>query len=143
MYDQKQTGKIKSLQIAQAFRVGDVDRVIEVLNATFAGIPNQLWQKENEAFYHALVHLTFSLVGVFVQSEINSANGRLDAKVETEDHIYVLEFKLDQRAEAALEQIKEKAYFDAYRDSPKQKIGIGINFSTERKAVENWLSWRV
>ncbi|MEM6699447.1 MAG: PD-(D/E)XK nuclease domain-containing protein, partial [Bacteroidota bacterium] len=117
---------------------GNIEEVIRLLNATFATIPNQLWQKENEAFYHALIHLTFSLVGAFIQSEINSATGRLDAKVETQDTLYILEFKLDQSAEIALQQIEEKNYFQAYADYPKKKVGIGINISTERKGVSDY-----
>lgn len=129
---------MKSLRIDRAFQQGDIEQVIQIVNAGFASIPNQLWQKENETFYHALIHLTFSLVSVFVQSEINSANGRLDARVETDDCIYILEFKLDQKADKALKQIEERAYFLAYQDSAKQKIGIGINFSSAEKKVAKW-----
>ncbi|MEM8523847.1 MAG: AAA family ATPase [Bacteroidota bacterium] len=139
-HDEVQTARVKTLQMARAFKEGDLARVVNIINATFASIPNQLWQKENEAFYHALIHLTFSLMGVYVQSEINSANGRLDAKVETENTIYILEFKLDQSVDIALKQISEKRYFGAYKDVSKQKIGVGINFSTQQKAIENWQS---
>ncbi len=110
--------------------------MVKIINTVFATIPANLWQKDNEAFYHALVHLTFSLAGIFVQSEINSSNGRLDARVETEDTIYILEFKLDRSAEEALRQIRDKQYFQPYLDSEKKRIGIGINFSKERKEVE-------
>ncbi|MEM8528263.1 MAG: AAA family ATPase [Bacteroidota bacterium] len=134
-YDHTQTSKVKALRIATALQTGDLEPAINTINATFANIPNQLWQKENEAFYHALIHLTFSLAGAFIQSEVNHSTGRLDAKIETEDTIYILEFKLDQSAEIALAQIGNKKYFQPYEDSPKQKIGVGVNFSTETKTV--------
>ncbi|MEM6698811.1 MAG: AAA family ATPase, partial [Bacteroidota bacterium] len=57
-HDRLQRGKAKALQIATALEAGNIEEVIRLLNATFATIPNQLWQKENEAFYHALIHLT-------------------------------------------------------------------------------------
>lgn len=132
-------GKIMALDIAEGFKHQDIDSVIRAINSVFSTIPSNLWQKDNEAFYHALIHLTFSLVGVFVTSEINSSNGRLDAKVETQDNIYILEFKLDQSAEAALQQIHNKQYFKPYANSSKQKIGIGINFSKTLKEVEHYL----
>jgi len=137
-YDPLQMGKVKALDIATAFEEGDIEKVILTINALFATIPSNLWQKENEAFYHALVHLSFELVGVFVNSEVNSARGRLDAKVETADAIYILEFKLDKSAGEALNQIRERAYFKAYGDSPKKKVGIGINFSVAKKEVEGF-----
>ncbi|MEZ4988155.1 MAG: PD-(D/E)XK nuclease domain-containing protein [Saprospiraceae bacterium] len=76
--------------IVRALRRKDLDTVITILNATFAGIPAEHWQKENEHFYHALIHLTFSLLGTYIKSEVHTANGRCDALVETADHIYVL-----------------------------------------------------
>ena len=137
-YDPLQTGKIKALDIAEAFESGEIEQVIETINYLFATIPSNLWQKDNEAFYHALIHLTFSLVGVFVQSEINSSNGRLDAMVETSETIYILEFKLDKTAEEALQQIRDKNYFQAYANREKQRVGIGINFSKKDKKVDGF-----
>ena len=52
--------------------------------------------------------------------------------------IYILEFKLDQSAEKALKQIADKKYFEPYNDSRKNKIGVGINFSTKTKSVQDW-----
>ncbi len=132
-------GRIRALHISRAFRKGDIGAVIEIINSAFSSIPSNLWQQENEAFYHALTHLTFSLLGVFIQSEINSSKGRLDAKVETDDTIYILEFKLDKSAEEALRQIEEKQYFKPYLDDSRKRVGIGINFSTAERAVEEFL----
>jgi hypothetical protein len=77
-------------------------------------------------------------MGAFIQSEVNSAQGRLDAKVETKNTIYILEFKLDKSAQEALNQIEEKEYFKPYLDSPLEIIGVGINFSKAKKEVESW-----
>ncbi|MEZ4986524.1 MAG: AAA family ATPase [Saprospiraceae bacterium] len=125
--------------IVRALRRKDLDTVITIINATFSGIPAEHWQKENEHFYHALIHLTFSLLGVYVKSEVHTANGRCDALVETADHIYVFEFKLDKPASTALQQIYDKGYFAPYADSPKEKIAVGVNFSKAKKAVEEWV----
>lgn len=137
-YDQKGSGKVKALGLVEALESENIEEFINIVNATFATIPAKLWQKENEAFYHALVHLLCSLMGAFVQSEVNSAQGRLDAKVETKDTIYILEFKLDKSAQEALKQIEEKEYFKPYLDSPLKRIGVGINFSKAKKEVESW-----
>lgn len=138
-YDHFETGKVKALALAEALEEGNIQQFISIINATFSTIPAELWQKENEAFYHALVHLLCSLMGAYIQSEVNSAQGRLDARIETADTIYILEFKLDKSAEEAITQIEEKNYFHPYLDSTKKRVGIGINFSKTRKEVDSWL----
>jgi len=129
--------------IAKALAVGDIEQVVATLNGAFASIPYDLWQKENEHFYHALVHLIFSLLGTYIRSEVHTARGRCDALVENEHYIYAFEFKLDGSAEAALQQIHEKGYLTPFQGSPREKMAVGINFSTEQKAVEGWKVERV
>jgi len=123
----------------QALKSCSSEALKEVLNEAFAHIPYALWQKENEHFYHAIVHLLFSLLGVYIHSEVQTKKGRADALVMYEDHIYCLEFKLDKSAQEALEQIKTRGYMEQYRASGKQMHRIGINFSSEKKAVEEIL----
>jgi len=145
VYQEKYPGNALSpvVAIAKALAVGDIEQVVATLNGAFASIPYDLWQKENEHFYHALVHLTFSLLGAYIRSEVHTARGRCDALVENEHYIYAFEFKLDGSAEAALQQIHEKGYLAPYQGSPKEKVAVGINFSTEQKAVEGWKVERV
>jgi len=33
----------------------------------------------------------------------------------------------------------DKGYLAPYQGSPKEKVAVGINFSTEQKAVEGWI----
>ncbi|MCB9292596.1 MAG: ATP-binding protein [Lewinellaceae bacterium] len=126
------------IAITKALEAKDIAKVIETINSAFSTILYDLWQKENEHFYHALVHLIFSLLGTYVQSEVHSAKGRCDAIVQTDKYIYALEFKLDKPAEEALRQIREKGYLDPFMDSPKEKIAVGVSFSTEGKRVVDW-----
>lgn len=123
----------------KALQVNDLDLAIQQINAIFSTIPYDLWQRENEHFYHALIHLTFVLLGASVKSEVHTANGRCDALVQTEDYIYIFEFKLDQSAAVALTQIAAKGYLDPYQNGPKPAFAVGINFSTALKKVENYL----
>ena len=126
------------IAITKALEAKDIGRVVESINTTFSSIPYDLWQRENEHFYHALVHLIFSLLGTYVQSEVHSAQGRCDALVQTDNYCYALEFRLDQSAEEALRQIREKGYLNPYMDSLKEKIAVGISFSTAEKRVVDW-----
>ncbi len=133
----------KVLQLRNALNNNDIATAIEIINIIFSTLPYDLWQRENERFYHALIHLTFTILGVYVQSEIHTARGRCDAIVHTQKYSYAFEFKLDKTAQEALDQIFEKGYLTPFKESSassKTLIAVGINFSTERKAVESWLS---
>ena len=77
-------------------------------------------------------------MGVSVHSEVCTSDGRLDALVETDTHIYILEFKLDESAEVALVQIRRKEYYQAFWSKGKAVVGIGVNFSSATKNVEEW-----
>ena len=124
------------LQLRNALNHKNIAEVIAIINTAFATIPYDLWRGASELHYHALVHLTFSLLGTYMQSEVHSAKGRCDALVQTPQYIYAFEFKLDESAEIALQQIEDKGYLTPYLQHSQQKIAIGINFSSEKKCVE-------
>jgi Predicted AAA-ATPase/PD-(D/E)XK nuclease superfamily len=139
-YDKSGSPLPMVVQLRNALQTNDIATAIEIINTIFSTLPYDLWQRENERFYHALIHLTFTLLGVYVQSEVHTARGRCDVVVHTKDYIYAFEFKLDKTAQAALAQIEDKGYLNPYRNqTDKQLIAVGVNFSTELKAVESWL----
>ncbi len=128
-------GTNRALRARQALRQGNVDELVEVLNGLLQNLPYHLHEK-TERFYHIVIHLFFDYIGLEVQSEVNTARGRADAVVELEDKIYCFEFKLDDSAHHALEQILERGYLDKYRDKGKRRIAVGINFSTQKRAID-------
>jgi hypothetical protein len=77
-------------------------------------------------------------MGTYIRSEVHSSHGRCDALVETDNQIYALEFKFDKSADEALEQIRDKGYLQPYADSPKQKMAVGVNFSSEERRIVEW-----
>jgi hypothetical protein len=127
-------------KIRQYLEKGEVERVESILNTIFKSLPYELWQGENEHFYHAIIHLTFTLLGVYVQSEVQTSDGRMDALIRLKDYVYCIEFKLDESATKAIEQIKRKGYLAPFAYEGKKLIAIGINFSREKKKVEE-LKW--
>ncbi len=123
-------------EILYAFQAKNSEDFQRSLNLAFAQIPYDLWQKENEHFYHAIVHLLFSLLGVYIQSEVHTKNGRADVVIHFQNNVYCLEFKLDRTAEAAIEQIKNRGYLEQYASTQQPLHLIGINFSSANKKVE-------
>jgi hypothetical protein len=131
---------VNKLRIALANeKLEDVKTIINVL---FKSLPYTLWQNENEAFFHAIMHLTFRLLGIYVQSEVITADGRIDSIIHFADKIYCIEVKLDKSAQEAIQQINEKCYLTPYKMEGKKMIAIGINFSKEKKEVAE-LEWEI
>jgi Predicted AAA-ATPase/PD-(D/E)XK nuclease superfamily len=121
--------------LSRSLKTKDKDLFKDSINSAFAHIPYSLWQKENEQYYHALIHLIFSLMGVYIFSEVQTQKGRTDAVVMYLNEVYILEFKLNKTAEEAYFQIEKKGYADRFKGMPVHKIGI--NFSSEQKAIED------
>ncbi len=119
------------------FLKGNTAQVVALLNGIFQRIPYHLKEK-TEKSYHALVHIIFHLLGMYMRSEVNTTQGRADAIVETGDAVYCLEFKLDKSAELALRQIKSKEYLTPWCHTDKKLIAIGINFSSEKGLIDDW-----
>ena len=126
--------------LLKALKARDEAKLSKAINDAFAHIPYPLWQKENEHLYHAIIHLLFSLLGVYIHSKVHTKDGRADAIILFEDNVYCLEFKLDKTAEAAVQQVKGEAYLDAYRNKASYFHTIGINFNSEKKLVDG-LIW--
>ena len=128
------------IRIRNAFRADDLELVIRILQGVFKGLPYFLHEKYPEKFFHAAIHLLFSYLGIRIQSEVCISDGRIDSLVETDTRVYILEYKLDESAKAALEQIKHKKYYQAYWEKGKKMIGVGVNFSSETKNIEDWVA---
>ncbi len=114
-----------------------VDKAVETLNNLLKRIPHQ-HKGKTESFYHAIIHLIFHFLGIFLRSEVNTSEGRADAFVETKNTVYCFEFKLDKDAKTALNQIKEKGYLESYRGTGKKLIAVGINFSSQSGSIDDW-----
>ncbi|MEZ4863827.1 MAG: AAA family ATPase [Caldilineaceae bacterium] len=123
------------IQLYEAFRANDLDQVIDLIKGIFKNIPSHIFLGKAEAYYHSLIYLVFFYLGQYTESEVNTNNGRLDCVVQSPTHIYILEFKLDESAETALTQIKDRGYADKYAADPRSKVLIGINFSSQDKTL--------
>ncbi|MCA0230488.1 MAG: ATP-binding protein [Bacteroidetes bacterium] len=126
------------VHLRNALQNNDLAKAMEVMNTVFSSLPYDLWQNENERFYHALIHLTFTLLGVYVQSEVHTSRGRCDVLVQTQRYVYAFEFKLDKTSSEALAQVKTKGYLTPYKPLGKELVAVGVNFSTAMKSVESW-----
>lgn len=125
-------------QLNDAIIQSNFKQLIQIINNLFKSIPYQIFIAKKEAYYHSLIYLVFKYLGQFIKAEVCTVDGRLDAIIETDRQVLIMEFKLDQSAIKAIEQIKMKGYADAFRQEGKALIGLGINFDSETKQVSDW-----
>ncbi len=104
----------------------DFAQVIKSLNGLLGSIPYQLFAANQEKYYHAVIFLTFRLLGYYAQAEPSVSEGRIDAVVETAQHIFIWEFKVDGTVAEALQQIHNRHYYQAYAGSSKAIYLIGV-----------------
>ncbi|MDX2245770.1 MAG: AAA family ATPase [Bacteroidia bacterium] len=142
--DQPGFSAVFMVELRKAFYANDIETVIDVIKSLFARIPYQIFIANQEAYYHSLLYIAFQFLGSYtVETEVSTNRGRIDAVVHTPTDIYVIEFKLDKPAEAALEQIRQKKYYEKYTHSGKPIHLLGIGFSSEAKSVADWKEERV
>ena len=125
-------------KLPSAMKRGNVEEMIEVLRRFLASIPYDII-KDTESYYHTFIHLVFAMLGLDCRSEVRIAHGRIDSIVETKKYIYFFEFKLNEPAQKALEQINDKDYLLPWRGSDKQLFKIGICFDGEKRNINEWV----
>jgi hypothetical protein len=126
------------LQLARHLQREDLPAFFDAMTAIFASIPYTLAARRNEAYFHTIFYLALTASGADALSELLTNRGRIDLAVHFPDKVYLLEFKCNQRAAVALEQIRAKGYAERYRGSGKRVIAIGINFDTKTRNVNEW-----
>ncbi|MGV8095563.1 MAG: AAA family ATPase [Mangrovibacterium sp.] len=117
------------------FAQGNVEGAIERLRTLFASITYTA-HVPYEVHYHALFQLTMKLIGIHHQAEVLTDRGRIDSVLQFPDRTYVIELKyahdeqgLNQALDDALRQIKEKGYYEPYRQPGKPLHLVAIAFT--------------
>ena len=118
-------------------RTGEAEGFMRRMEAFFANGDYAL-MGDKELYFHNAVYVFFSLLGLYVEVERHTTNGRMDILVQTKDYIYIFELKIDQSADAALKQIVEKGYAKPFAADPRKLFKIGLNFSTEKRCIDDW-----
>ena len=121
-------------KLKTALKLNDLSNFFLVLKAHFASLPYDI--KIQESYYHGQIHTILDILGFEIFSELQTNKGRIDAYVETDNYIHIMEFKIDNNS--AMKQINEKKYYERFLDSNKKIILVGVNFSKKDKEIINW-----
>jgi hypothetical protein len=126
-----------SKKLVKALSAEKPDEFIKIFNSFMAGIPYDLHIKL-ERYYQTIFFVIFRMIGVYIQAEARTFDGRIDAFAAYGDNAYIFEFKLDSTAEIALEQIKTKEYFKQFENSDKKITLIGANFDSKTGKITDY-----
>ena len=130
-------GKTMTSKMARALRSGDPYSFMRSLEALFANTTYQIQGDAEKNFQYAM-YIIMELLGEYVQAERSTSNGRIDLLLQTKDYIYIVELKIDNTADAALQQIEDKGYAKPFVNDPRKIFKIGVSFSTENRRIEDW-----
>lgn len=93
---------------------------------------------DSELYFQNFLFTFFRLLGLHVEVERATSDGRTDMIVQTKDYIYIFEFKIDKTADEALRQIEDKGYARPFATDSRSLYKIGVNFSSAKRCVDNW-----
>ena len=92
---------------------------------------------DREKHFQNVLFILCRLCGLSVHAEYRTSSGRIDMLIETALHRYVFEFKIDQSAQVAMEQIRSKEYALPFASDDKKTTLIGINLSTKTRTIDD------
>lgn len=135
-----------ALKFWRALKKGDVNLAMLEMQAYMAAIPyiegfkKKLTEAANaEGFYEYTMYLIFSMLNVYVRTQVKCAGGRVDMVVWMPDAIYVFELKVNGTAKEALEQIDNNSYAIPYQTDGRPVVKVGVKFDAEKRVPEDWI----
>ena len=111
---------------------------MQQLQSLMAGTPYELI-KDLENHYQNVIYIITKLMGIYVQAEYRTSNGRIDILIGTNDYIYIIELKFNGTAESALAQITEKDYALPFATDGRQIFKIGANVDKNTRNITEWI----
>ena len=124
-----------AMAAARALYAHDVPGFVKALKSFFSDVPYDMTNRQNEQMWQTIVYVVLRSIGVNVNGEVKTNDGRIDMVVDLPNDIYVVEFKLDRPAAEAMEQIRGKDYAGKYALSGKRVTLVGISFSAEKRTI--------
>ena len=134
-----------ALKFWRALKKGDIHLAMREMQSYLAGVPYVEGFKKKladpakaEGFYEYTFYLIFSMLNVYVRTQVRCAKGRADIVIWMPDAIYVMELKVNASAKSALQQMNEKGYAKPYATDGRKVVKVGIRFVPETMTVEDW-----
>ncbi|MCB1194194.1 MAG: ATP-binding protein [Leptospiraceae bacterium] len=138
-YSYNQLGPLSNslINLRKSVLKKNLESFVSNIKSIFASIPYDIFIPDLEAYYHSILYIVFRLLGVYINCEVHTNHGRVDAVIEIDSHIYIIEFKMES-AEDAMKQIHEKKYYEKYVGINKEVVLIGIAFGEKERNLKDW-----
>ena len=132
------------MDVTNSLRKGDTSRFEKLMTALLSSVTYRFQRKQDpmecERYFQYTFYLIVKMLAFYsTVAEKETSEGRIDCVVECPDYVYIIEFKLNGSAEAALKQIEEKGYAKPYASDSRKLIAIGINFSSEKGTIDGFI----
>ena len=135
---EEETDPLDVRSFVKDIRSGRTDSLRDRFTALFARLPYPEDERVVEQNFQNVIYIVFMLLGQFTMTEIHSAKGRADCIVETDNYVYIFEFKRDKSADEALAQIEDTGYAKPYVADPRTLLKIGVSFNSKERSIDDW-----
>ena len=130
--------------ILDALENGDVEDFLKKMTSLLSSVTYRFQRKQDafecERYFQYTFYLIMQMIGHYnTMVEKETSEGRIDCVVECPNYVYVMEFKMDGSAQSALEQIRERGYTKPYLTDKRKVFSIGVNFSSEKGTIEEYV----
>ena len=130
--------------VTDALEKGDTTRFEKLMTSLLSSVTYRFQRKQDpmecERYFQYTFYLIVKMLAFYsTVAEKETSEGRIDCVVECPGYVYIIEFKLNGSAEAALRQIEDKGYAKPYAADNRKLIAIGINFSSEKGTIDGFL----
>ncbi|MGL4942323.1 MAG: AAA family ATPase [Thermoguttaceae bacterium] len=133
--DRSMTTSVLS-EMREALRSNDFDEFICSIKSLFASIPHQIIVNF-EAYFHSIFFAICHLLGFEIDCEVSVAGGRVDAIIQTEKYVHVIEFKINATPKTAIAQIVKNQYVEKFVGDKREVILAGVCFNTKKKVFSH------
>lgn len=123
--------------LRHALADGEIENFLTMLYNFIAGIPYFMGlEKQYQSVFYAIL----KLIGANVVPEDPTNRGRIDASIQTPTHIYLIELKIHDPSQVALEQILSREYFTKFLNQKKKIVAIGLSFDPKKRNLNRpWI----
>lgn len=130
-------------QVKKSLYKGEIKEFVSLLNSIIKSIPYLIYkEKFNEGHFHSFFHVALTLIGMRPLSEVATSDSRIDMVIDCPKAIYIMEFKYSPSdkdlSNDALDQIKDKKYYQPYIIQQKTIVGIGYSFEETSRQITNY-----
>ncbi|CBL46289.1 Hypothetical protein HDN1F_27060 [gamma proteobacterium HdN1] len=132
---QPQIGRLYEILLSN-----NIPAMRDLFHSFFATIPHDWYRNspiaQYEGYWASIFYSYFAALGLDITTEDATNHGRIDMTVHFAGHVYLFEFKVVELAPEgrALQQIKDRAYADKYRNDGPVHL-IGVEFSKDTRNI--------